>query len=444
MIIDLAQRIEPHWAWDTFPLVSQSYEDGDEFQEFGLRWSGQGFTYASSPGWKIPDKPSLDDLPISSFVGVASVIDLSRSNLKLQISPGDFTDSQPDEIRPLVILRTNHASNTPLRRREYWSETVTLSPAIADFLAERGVVNVCVDLSCDSIPSRRSNNAGGIYNKNQEFRSRAHDLGMVVTENIIIPDDVPDEVFLFALPLRGQGMTTALTRPVALRNWPSDSPIITDVSTPYMNHWRWRLELWQTITEAPFENKTEFIQTGHAYTHCDAPRHMNRSGSTIQQLPGGGLDLFLGPAWIVDLSDLILPTPITRELLMSRAGNPPSGARIILRTDLTNRLGYSSTRWHIDAPNIEVDAAHWLISKQPSAICLDFPQDYIAREMPGRHVFNNEFVTHHAVFDAGIPFIEDLRDLGKVGKREPYLAAVPLKMTCIDGAPMRAVILEWD
>ena len=146
----------------------------------------------------------------------------------------------------------------------------------------------------------------------------------------------------------------------------------------------------------------------------------------------------------MDLSDLALPTPITRELLMSRAGNPPSGARIILRTDLTNRLGYSSTRWHIDAPNIEVDAAHWLISKQPSAICLDFPQDFIAREMPGRHVFNNEFVTHHAVFDAGIPFIEDLRDLGKVGKREPYLAAVPLKMTCIDGAPMRAVILEWD
>ena len=179
MIIDLAQRIEPHWAWDTFPLVSQSYDDGDEFQEFGLRWSGQGFTYASAPGWKIPDKPSLDDLPISNFVGVASVIDLSSSDPKHPISPGDFTDSQSGAIRPLVILRTNQASNTPLRRREYWSETVTLSPAIADFLAERGVVNVCVDLSCDTIPSRRSDNSGGIYNKNQEFRSRAHDLGTV-------------------------------------------------------------------------------------------------------------------------------------------------------------------------------------------------------------------------------------------------------------------------
>ena len=91
-----------------------------------------------------------------------------------------------------------------------------------------------------------------------------------------------------------------------------------------------------------------------------------------------------------------------------------------------------------------MEAAQWLVSKQPSAICLDFPQDYIAREMPGRHVFNNEFVTHHAVFDAGIPFVEDLRDLGKIKRIDPFLAAIPLKMTCIDGAPMRAVVLEWD
>ena len=39
--ISLSQTIEPHWFWDSFPLVSQSYQDGDEFQEFGLRWAGK-------------------------------------------------------------------------------------------------------------------------------------------------------------------------------------------------------------------------------------------------------------------------------------------------------------------------------------------------------------------------------------------------------------------
>ena len=443
MIIDLSQRIEAHWAWDTFPLVSQSYEDGDEFQEFGLRWSGQGFTYASSPGWKIKGEPSLDDLPISNFVGMASVINLSNSNQGHQITPGQLIESFSGELRPIVLLRTGHALMTPIRRREYWSESVKLSPAIADFLAERGVVNVCVDFSCDCIPSRRSDTTGGIYNFNEDFRSRAHSHGMVVTENLIIPSDLPKEAFVFALPLRGQGFTTSLTRPVALSKWPSENPTIYDVSTPYMNHWRWRLELWQTITQTPFEDRTEFIQMGHAYTHCDAPRHMNKNGCTIQELSGGGLDLFIGPTWIVDLSDLVLPTQITRDLLISRAGNPPIGSSIILRTDLTNKLGYSSTRWHLDAPNLQIDAAKWLISKKPSAICLDFPQDFIAREMPGRHVFNKEFTTHHTVFDAGIPFVEDLRDLGEVKCKDPYLAAIPLKMTCVDGAPMRAIILDW-
>ena len=78
--IDLAQQIEPHWAWDSFPIVSQAYADGDEFQEFGLRWTGQGFTYCSAPGWHNPSAPTLSDLPMTCFAGVASVIDLSQSS----------------------------------------------------------------------------------------------------------------------------------------------------------------------------------------------------------------------------------------------------------------------------------------------------------------------------------------------------------------------------
>ena len=441
--IDLAQQIEPHWAWDSFPIVSQAYADGDEFQEFGLRWTGQGFTYCSAPGWHNPSAPTLSDLPMTCFAGVASVIDLSKSAASGVILPGDFTSAIIGDLRPLAIIYTGHSNSVPLRRREYWSSAPLLSPAIADMLAERGVQHVCLDLSCDSISSRRSDGTGGIINPNEAFRARAHSLGLVLTENIKCSNSLQSEVFLFALPLSGHGMTTSPSRPVALNTWPSDTPAIRDVSTPYVNHWRWRLEMWRKITESPYDDRTEFLQMGHGYTHCDAPRHMKINGPTMQDLPGMGLDLFLGPAWIIDLSDISLPSPITLELLMSRAGKPPPGRRLILRTDLTNRLGYNSTRWHTDAPNLEVPAADWLVAQAPSAICIDFPQDFVAREMPGRHVYNHEFVTHHAILGAGVPFIEDLRDLGEINCREPYLAAIPLKMTCIDGAPMRAVTLEW-
>ena len=64
-------------------------------------------------------------------------------------------------------------------------------------------------------------------------------------------------------------------------------------------------------------------------------------------------------------------------------------------------------------------------------------------EMPERHVRNEEFVAHHAIFRRGIPFVEDLLDLGSLTTDNPFLLAVPLKMNCVDGAPMRVVAVEW-
>ena len=63
--------------------------------------------------------------------------------------------------------------------------------------------------------------------------------------------------------------------------------------------------------------------------------------------------------------------------------------------------------------------------------------------MPGRHVYNHDFEIHHQIFQAGIPFIEDLKDLGQITGHKTFLAAVQLKMTCIDGAPMRAILIDW-
>ena len=64
------------------------------------------------------------------------------------------------------------------------------------------------------------------------------------------------------------------------------------------------------------------------------------------------------------------------------------------------------------SPSIELDAAKWIADSFKS-VCLDFPQDYIAREMPDKFVYNEEFEIHHTIFDSGYTFIEDLMDLGK-------------------------------
>jgi kynurenine formamidase len=316
---------------------------------------------------------------------------------------------------------------------------------VADLLAERGCVHVVVDLSLESIPALRADGRFGHENASGGFRDRAHAHGLAVTENVRNLATLEDEVFFAALPLRGHGLTTSPCRPIAMTAWPSNAPTLFDVSMPLENHWRWYLELDRTQADrnGRYVDETHFVFTGHGFTHCDAPRHMERDGATIQDLPNGGLDLFCGPARIATLTDLAPATPITADILESRLGRPDDGAMIVLHSGLTDRLGYTSRRWHLEAPWLDASAAAWLVAMRPAAVVLDFPQDRVAREMPDRHVYNAEFVAHHAILGAGIPFVEDLRDIGAIGASETWLLGVPLRTACIDGAPMRVVAVRW-
>ena len=47
---------------------------------------------------------------------------------------------------------------------------------------------------------------------------------------------------------------------------------------------------------------------------------------------------------------------------------------IILRSDLTNKVGYESKEWHLKAPFIELDAAKWIADSGFKSVCLDFPK----------------------------------------------------------------------
>ena len=442
--IDCAARIEPHWRWESHPFVAQSYHWGDEFQEFGLRWRGTGFTHVTAPGWRIRGARRLDAYPLSAFVGVATVVDATDA---ASVGPERLGAATADAAaRGILVLRTGHADRVGNRSPAYWRDAPEIDPGVADLAAERGCRHLAVDLPCDDVPAGRPDGEGGFRNPNGALRRRAHELGLLVTENCanLSALDGP-EAFFASLPILAPGATTGPCRPVALTAWRSDRPTVRELSTPLENHWRWRMDMkpGMRFEDGDDADETHYQFGGHGFTHCDAPCHMYKVGARIQELPNEGLDLFVGDAFVIDLSDHELPFPVTRALLADRAKGLRRGDLAVLRTDLTNRVGYASREWHLRAPYLEADAAAWLADRGPAAVCLDFPQDRVAREMPTRHVRNEEFVAHHAVFRRNIPFVEDLRDLGDLETDRPYLLALPLRMTCVDGAPMRVVAIEW-
>ena len=243
-IIDCAAMIEPHWRWESCPFVSQTYHEGDEFQEFGLKWYGTGFSQVSAPGWRNRGAARLDDYPLEDFVGVATVADFSAER---EIGSGALRAKVGrSRGRRLLIVKTGHADRISNRRAGYWRKAPVLDPEVADAAKDLGYLHIAVDLPCDRVEARRPGGEGAIENPNESFRRRVHERGLLLTENCENLGAVrQDEVFFASIPLAVPRATTGPCRPVALTRWPSDRPVIHDVSTPLFNHWRWKLDVYQ-------------------------------------------------------------------------------------------------------------------------------------------------------------------------------------------------------
>src|SRR4051794_36605906 len=71
--------------------------------------------------------------------------------------------------------------------------------------------------------------------------------------------------------------------------------------TTFPVHWHPVVEITQLGRHGIEDRETRKIVLGtHTGTHCDAPRHFVKDGQTIDQIP---LDRFIGPAYVVDLTD---------------------------------------------------------------------------------------------------------------------------------------------
>ena len=86
-IIDCSQRIEANWNWDTTTFISQAYKNNDQFQEFGLKWYGSGFTYITTPKW-INSKYKNGD-------GLGKTKSHGKHHVRHTV-PGSIADRGPD------------------------------------------------------------------------------------------------------------------------------------------------------------------------------------------------------------------------------------------------------------------------------------------------------------------------------------------------------------
>jgi kynurenine formamidase len=187
-----------------------------------------------------------------------------------------------------------------------------------------------------------------------------------------------------------------------------------------------------------FWQVTSIHQSLHTGSHVDSGLHCYEDGGTTDKV---SLEQVCGEAVIFDLGELEPSTEITSTMLKGADPGLLEGQIGIVRTGWTDRAWGDFPRFFVESPYLAVEAAEWLASRRPKAVCFDFFEEYAAR-LP--HFTSEDFRVHRAFLGKGIVIIEQATRLKELlGRRFDFYAPF-YKLVDVEGAPARifAVVHE--
>ena len=215
---------------------------------------------------------------------------------------------------------------------------------------------------------------------------------------------------------------------------------IHDLSMPIEEgHLRWPIERFK---KGSFSNGDLFEASGlkttcHGFTHMDAPSHMVSGGPTLDDLD---LSRVVGPAAVIDLSDISPDQEITSAHLERSASHMQDGQIALFRTCWDGQRDWRTEAYWREAPWMSASACQWLLERRPTAVAFDFPQDWtIRRVLDGEMRPIKEHVTHDILLRNGVTLIEYLVGTAAIETEHVFLCALPIRIPGSDGAPARVV-----
>lgn len=167
-------------------------------------------------------------------------------------------------------------------------------------------------------------------------------------------------------------------------------------------------------------HETRIHMDSHTGTHIDAPLHMIEGGDTIESVK---LKQLVRDCRVINLTSV--QGGITRVDLEPH--KPQKGEFLILKTNNS-----WDEEFNFDFVYVAEDGANYLAEVGIAGVAIDGLG--IERSQPGHE-------THKSLLAKGIVIIEGLR-LKNVPEGNYFMVAAPLKLTGIDAAPARVMLLE--
>jgi len=176
-------------------------------------------------------------------------------------------------------------------------------------------------------------------------------------------------------------------------------------------------------------NLTKMTMLVHTGTHVDAPLHFLDDVPCIDEIP---LDAFFGVSRLYRYPNPPAGQPITPNEVIDSGLVLNPGDIFVMATGIEY---FSETRqYNYLYPYPSEDLANWLVTQRIKA----YMTDATAVDPVG----SDGSPIHHILLGAGIPIVENLRNLGELPEKKPFIiSALPLKLKGREGAPCRAIAL---
>ena len=161
-------------------------------------------------------------------------------------------------------------------------------------------------------------------------------------------------------------------------------------------------------------NLTAFSMCAHNGTHVDAPHHFIQGGKTVEQIP---LEKTVGLCFVAEWSGVLGGEDARQILRRAALTLRESARRILLKGDITVSA---------DAARVFADAGVDLIGNESQTVG---PEDA-------------PMEVHRILLGADVVLLEGIR-LSDVPEGVYFLNAAPICLGGADGAPCRAILVEW-
>lgn len=163
----------------------------------------------------------------------------------------------------------------------------------------------------------------------------------------------------------------------------------------------------------------------HTGTHVDAPLHFLIDGESLDKIP---LERFVGDAQVFEVpaADLVTAGILSNLNLTIKAD------RVLFKTKNSGIWESEVKAFKEDFVAFSPDAAEFLVNQGVSLVGIDYLS--IAP-------FGDSTPTHKIFLEAGVVLLEGI-DLSGVSPGEYTLFCLPLKIQGVEGAPVRAILVE--